>query len=94
MGKGASVQAVRKTGGYRASEIGASEMTEQQNELQPGTPIYWLRQPRGGWGYVENVIGITIKPGRKRIGIAVLKADRKTWVPKWISPDNIQIREV
>ncbi len=68
-------------------------MTEQQ-KLQPGTPIYWLRQPKGGWGYVENVIAIMIKPGRKRIGIAVLKADRKTWVPKWVSPDNIWIREV
>ena len=68
------------------------EMTEQQ-ELQPGTPLYWLRQPKGGWGYVENVIAIMIKPGRKRIGIAVLKADRQTWVPKWVVMDNIRIRE-
>ena len=68
-------------------------MSEQQ-ELQPGTPIYWVRECRGGYGYIENVIGLVIKFGRRRVGIAVLKADRVTWVPKWISPDNIRMREV
>ncbi len=64
----------------------------QRDELEPGMPVWWLYTPRGGYGYTERVIAVVIKPGKKRIGIAALLADRVTWVPKWVDPGNLRER--
>ena len=35
---------------------------------------------------------ITLFTSKKRVGIAALKADRVTWVPKWVDPGNLRER--
>jgi ketosteroid isomerase-like protein len=65
-----------------------------RRDMNAGDAIWWLHTPRGGWGYTERVYAIVVKPGRKRVGIAVLKKDWQTWVPKWVRPEHINVREV
>jgi hypothetical protein len=43
------------------------------NELQPGQLVAWLREARGGYGYVEPIPGTVVKVGEKRVQIEVHK---------------------
>ena len=75
-------------------EQGEFEMNEQQ--YQAGDPIWWNWQQYLS-GYAPQVIAVFVmrrNTAKKNAGIAVLKADRKTWVPKWVAIENIEKREV
>ena len=73
---------------------GAAQKDMEVLQMEQGTPIYWLYTPRGGYGWTERVIALVVKSSKSRVGIAVLKADHETWVPKWVRPENIKLREV
>jgi hypothetical protein len=67
----------------------------EEQELQLGQSLWWLWQPYCQ-GYAGPVIAVFVmrrKTAKKSVGIAVLKADRKTWEPKWVSMEYVRIRK-
>lgn len=61
------------------------------NELIPGTPIYWWDEVRGGYGALRPVIAVLVCVRGQRIGIAALKVNG-TWVPHWTVRKRIEKR--
>lgn len=61
------------------------------NELQPGQLVTWLREARGGYGYVEPVPGTVVKIGEKRVQIEVHKKSGEA-VKRWVEAKNLEKR--
>ena len=61
-----------------------------EQTFEVGQPVIWLHEARGGYSYVQYVLAIVIKPGKKRIGIAAL-TKRGEWVPRYVKAEKLAI---
>src|SRR5208283_4426034 len=62
--------------------------------VKVGDKINWSYEPRGGYGYTQQIAGVVTKLGREKIQIRVAKRDNGSWVAaeRWVVPDKLSGR--
>src|SRR5208282_4502879 len=62
--------------------------------VKVGDKINWSYEPRGGYGYTQQIAGVVTKLGRAKIQIRVAKRDNGSWVAaeRWVVPDKLSGR--
>jgi hypothetical protein len=62
--------------------------------VKVGDKINWSYEPRGGYGYTQQIAGVVTRLGREKIQIRVAKRDNGNWVAtdRWIMPDKLSGR--
>src|SRR5208282_1416652 len=79
-------------------EAMANAKKEQGGEmiqgLKIGDEVNWLYEPRGGYGYTQQIAGVVTRLGGEKIQIRVAKRDGDKWVAtkRWVKPENLSAR--
>jgi hypothetical protein len=69
-------------------------VTPSNGGVKVGDKINWSYEPRGGYGYTQQIAGVVTKLGREKIQIRVAKRDNGGWVAteRWVVPDKLSGR--
>jgi hypothetical protein len=62
-----------------------------QAESAAGDPIVWLREPRGGYGFTERVLARVVGIRGKRVRVAALLKDERTWREVSVKEENLRL---
>src|SRR5208337_4861586 len=79
-------------------EAMANAKKEQGREmiqgLKIGDEVNWLYEPRGGYGYTQQIAGVVAKLGRAKVQIRVAQRARDSWVAveRWVSAEKLSNR--
>lgn len=57
--------------------------------LEPGDPVVWLHEERGGYGYVSRVLGRVVRPGAVRATIRVFRLGDAAWATRTVALDKL-----
>jgi hypothetical protein len=62
--------------------------------LKIGDEVNWLYEPRGGYGYTQQIAGVVAKLGRAKVQIRVAQRARDSWVAveRWVSAEKLSNR--
>ena len=64
-------------------------MTDRPPTFTPGQRVAWLREYRGGYGYVHRIPGVVVKATAKRVQIEVRKTSGEA-VLRWVRPGHLE----
>ena len=67
---------------------------EMLQGLKIGDTVNWAYEPRGGYGYTQQIAGVVTRLGGEKIQIRVAKRDGDKWVAtkRWVKPENLSAR--
>jgi hypothetical protein len=60
-------------------------------EYQPGDLVIWEHETRGGYGYVERIPAIVVRPSAQKVTIEVQTVDGRAKRVS-VNPENVHYR--